>query len=56
MLGDDQPARPPAGKAAQEAFVCNSLQLAVHAPAHRWTEADLGGGPKGDLETGTPSG
>ncbi|MEV7346273.1 hypothetical protein [Streptomyces sp. NPDC093544] len=42
MLGLDRPAHPPVGAAAQREFVCSSLQLAVHALAHRWTEADLG--------------
>jgi predicted acyl esterase len=42
MLGDGHPAHPRVGTASQEAFVCTSLQLAVHALAHRWTEADLG--------------
>jgi hypothetical protein len=42
MLGLDRPAHPPVGAAAQREFVCTSLQLAVHALAHRWTEADLG--------------
>ncbi|MGW1713861.1 hypothetical protein [Streptomyces sp. NPDC002156] len=42
MLGHDRPAHPPVGAAAQSAFVCTSLQLAVHALAHRWSETDLG--------------
>ncbi|MFJ9900940.1 hypothetical protein ACIQPR_47270 [Streptomyces sp. NPDC091280] len=42
MLGPDQPVHPPVGAAAQREFVCTSLQLAVHALAHRWTEGDLG--------------
>ncbi|MFI6567411.1 hypothetical protein [Streptomyces sp. NPDC050534] len=41
MLGDGQPVQPPAEAAAQKAFVCTSLKLAVHALAHRWSEADL---------------
>jgi hypothetical protein len=42
MLGYDRPAHPLVGAAAQSAFVCTSLKLAVHALARRWTEADLG--------------
>ncbi|EDY55684.1 MULTISPECIES: hypothetical protein [Streptomyces] len=42
MLDLDRPAHPPVGAAAQRKFVCSSLQLAVHALAHRWTKADLG--------------
>ncbi|MFI6661473.1 hypothetical protein ACIBL8_38830 [Streptomyces sp. NPDC050523] len=42
MLAGEQLIHPPVEAAAQEEFVCTSLQLAVHALAHRWTEEDLG--------------
>ncbi|WP_458246836.1 hypothetical protein [Streptomyces sp. MAI_2237] len=42
MLGPDMPDHPPAGAAAQEAFVRTALALAMHVRAHSWAEADLG--------------
>ncbi|MFG3280343.1 hypothetical protein [Streptomyces sp. NPDC048111] len=49
MLGPEHRVTPPVGRAAEGEFVRTSVQLAVHALAHRWTEADLGLAGKAEL-------